>query len=230
MNRIIIGLTLALFYIFCFYMDYQFIVILSANIFNFYDCFYMTYHNINKVVILLIWIFMVCFNYYISIIYHYDPKFFIIILTICEIADVFQYYCGKYFGKNKIGWISKNKTFEGYIGGYFLTILTFTLILPKYHLFYKTPEPLTQQLLALCNWNYLYCYHFNPDFNIILVASSFCYLSLIYFLSITGGLISSLVKRCIGIKDYSNLLGEHGGWIDRIDCIILPFFVIPFLL
>jgi phosphatidate cytidylyltransferase len=42
----------------------------------------------------------------------------IFVLIIVIISDVFQEFSGKYFGKNKIGWISPNKTFEGYIGGY----------------------------------------------------------------------------------------------------------------
>jgi phosphatidate cytidylyltransferase len=45
-------------------------------------------------------------------------KELIFILIIVIISDVFQEFSGKYFGKNKIGWISPNKTYEGYIGGY----------------------------------------------------------------------------------------------------------------
>ena len=42
----------------------------------------------------------------------------IFILILVTISDIFQEFSGKYFGKNKIGWISPNKTYEGYIGGY----------------------------------------------------------------------------------------------------------------
>jgi phosphatidate cytidylyltransferase len=42
----------------------------------------------------------------------------IFVLLLVIISDVFQEFSGKYFGKNKIGWISPNKTYEGYIGGY----------------------------------------------------------------------------------------------------------------
>jgi len=45
-------------------------------------------------------------------------KELIFVLIIVIISDVFQEFSGKYFGKNKIGWISPNKTYEGYIGGY----------------------------------------------------------------------------------------------------------------
>lgn len=45
-------------------------------------------------------------------------KELIFVLIIVIISDVFQEFSGKYLGKNKIGWISPNKTYEGYIGGY----------------------------------------------------------------------------------------------------------------
>lgn len=47
-----------------------------------------------------------------------NVKQLIFILGVVIISDVFQEFGGKYFGKNKIGWISPNKTYEGYIGGY----------------------------------------------------------------------------------------------------------------
>ena len=37
-----------------------------------------------------------------------------------------------------------------------------------------------------------------------------------------GGLISSLAKRELDIKNWSGLLGEHGGFADRTDSLILP--------
>jgi phosphatidate cytidylyltransferase len=40
-----------------------------------------------------------------------------------------------------------------------------------------------------------------------------------------GGLISSSIKRKIGIKHWSNLLGPHGGINDRLDSIILPILI-----
>lgn len=37
-----------------------------------------------------------------------------------------------------------------------------------------------------------------------------------------GGLISSSIKRKIGIKHWSSILGPHGGINDRLDSIIIP--------
>lgn len=48
---------------------------------------------------------------------------FIVLIT--EINDVYQFTCGKLFGKNKIiPTVSPNKTVEGFIGGMILTTLT----------------------------------------------------------------------------------------------------------
>jgi phosphatidate cytidylyltransferase len=51
--------------------------------------------------------------------------FFIILISS---IDIFAYICGKTFGKNMIvSSISPNKTLEGYLGSYFLTILFFII-------------------------------------------------------------------------------------------------------
>jgi phosphatidate cytidylyltransferase len=134
--------------------------------------------------------FMIFINTWLYYLYVYYDKFIVLsIVAITQASDIYQYivgYCCTYtnlgfiIGNNKIGGISKNKTYQGYVGGFILTYLTFI---------------------------YFYDY---------------VYISGIYFLGISGGLISSYFKRQQGIKDYSNLLGPHGGWIDRTDSIILP--------
>ncbi|PIF47442.1 phosphatidate cytidylyltransferase [Chryseobacterium sp. 52] len=48
----------------------------------------------------------------------------IFIVVVTELNDVFQYLMGKFFGKHKITpKISPNKTWEGFIGGVFLTVI-----------------------------------------------------------------------------------------------------------
>ena len=38
--------------------------------------------------------------------------------------------------------------------------------------------------------------------------------------TIVGDLFESALKRKIGIKDFSNILLEHGGLLDRVDSLI----------
>ncbi len=65
------------------------------------------------------------------IMYYAKISTIILILSIVVTSDVFQEFSGKFFGKNKIGWISPNKTYEGYIGGY-IGILIFYFIYNKF--------------------------------------------------------------------------------------------------
>lgn len=116
------------------------------------------------------------------ILYHYKSNQLISIIVITQLGDICQYLIGHHFGKLQIGWVSPNKTYEGYFGGLMLTSVS---------LFY---------------WYKL------------------SYINGIYILSIISGLLSSFVKRLLEIKDYSNLLGPHGGWLDRIDSMFLPIF------
>ena len=44
-----------------------------------------------------------------------------------------------------------------------------------------------------------------------------------------GYLFSSMIKRKIDIKDFSNFLGSHGGFLDRLDSIIAAAFYINIL-
>ena len=45
-------------------------------------------------------------------------------------------------------------------------------------------------------------------------------LGYILFLGVVGDLFASKIKRIMEIKDYSNILGSHGGILDRLDSII----------
>jgi phosphatidate cytidylyltransferase len=49
-------------------------------------------------------------------------------------------------------------------------------------------------------------------------------------IALMGDLFKSFIKRQVGIKDFSNLLGEHGGFTDRFDSLLFTAPVYLFLL
>ena len=128
MNKIAFGIILT-------------IVIIIAVMYNFLDkivlcglflCISELLYNGGMESITLIGCFIIIIS---MIIMHYtNLSTILLILSIVVISDIFQEFSGKIFGKNKIGWISPNKTYEGYIGGY-IGMLIFYFI---YNIFSKT--------------------------------------------------------------------------------------------
>lgn len=113
-------------------------------------------------------------------------------------TDVCAFVVGKTIGKHKFSKISPNKTIEGCIGGTIGAVilsLIFTFILNTY---------------------------FQLNYSYILIALISIVLSLIGQI---GDFAASSIKRCVGIKDFSDLIPGHGGMLDRIDSII---FIAPF--
>ncbi len=118
------------------------------------------------------------------------------LLTIIVGADVGGWLFGKIFGGDKM-WerISAHKTWSGQIGG----IICGTLMSVIFFLYFKP---------------------FGNDamFAVLLGIS-------VSLLSQYGDLTASFIKRCLGIKDFGNLLPGHGGILDRFDgwIYVLPF-------
>jgi phosphatidate cytidylyltransferase len=112
-------------------------------------------------------------------------------------TDIGAYLVGTLFGKHKMNVrVSSNKTWEGFLGGVsisFLASLTFAVLMA----WLGTP------LLPFLSLN-----------NILLIL----FISLVMPLVATlGDFIFSIIKREFGVKNFSSLLGEHGGILDRID-------------
>ena len=122
-------------------------------------------------------------------------------LALVWVADIGAYFSGKKFGKNKLApHISPGKTKEGLIGAVVATSI-YTLI-ASYHFGLDTEHSVLLVLLSV----------------------------ILTFISVSGDLYFSFLKREAGLKDSGNILPGHGGMLDRIDSVLsaMPVFVVGY--
>ena len=129
------------------------------------------------------------------------PAWLFYALSLVWVADIGAYFSGKKFGKNKLApYISPGKTKEGLFGALLATSL-YTLVASYY-------------------------FELSTERAIILVLLSV----ILTFISVSGDLYISFLKREAGLKDSGNILPGHGGILDRIDSVLaaMPVFVVGF--
>ncbi len=129
----------------------------------------------------------------------FDWVLLVLMATWCN--DTFAYFAGRAFGKHKMApKISEKKTWEGFAGGAFGTLLM-PFVLRSF-----LGDISTADVLWVC----IPC----------------------IFLAPAGDLIESKVKRLYGVKDSGNLLPGHGGFLDRIDALLLtvPWALVYFMI
>lgn len=130
---------------------------------------------------------------------NYDIMYIIYLLLITTITDTFALFTGMLVGKHKLcPTVSPKKTVEGLLGGTFIGVFVATA-------FYVTA--------------------IDPSISFAFVIVVTTILSLVGQL---GDLIFSSIKRYYGKKDFSNLIPEHGGILDRFDSLI--FVVLAFII
>ena len=129
------------------------------------------------------------------------PAWLFYALSLVWVADIGAYFAGKKFGKTKLApHISPGKTKEGLFGGVVATSV-YTLIASYY-------------------------FELGTDRAILLVLLSV----IVNFISVSGDLYLSFLKREAGLKDSGNILPGHGGILDRIDSVLaaMPVFLLGF--
>ena len=133
--------------------------------------------------------------------FFFDSTLALYVIISTFMTDIGAYFVGTYFGRNKLNSrISNQKTWEGFIGGIiisFLVSVSFAVML----------DMMGYPMLPFLTLNQWYW--------IVLLSL------IIPFVSVLGDLLFSSVKREFQIKNFSTLLGEHGGILDRIDSLIL---------
>ena len=121
------------------------------------------------------------------------------------VNDSAAYFVGRKLGKHKLcPLISPNKTIEGAIGGVFFSILFFVLLCLGYVLYSGSQGTSLRFSYGAALLNGLVC----------------------AVVAIGGDLLTSVIKRQTGIKDFGKIMPGHGGIMDRFDSLIL---VIPAL-
>lgn len=124
---------------------------------------------------------------------------------IALVSDATAYWIGVSLGKKKIfPKISPKKTYAGCIGGIFGGILGSLIV---YLIFELGNFP--------TNTIFLFRFVSNVPVLIYIVIGA-----VLAVFSEIGDLAASRIKRAAGIKDYSSMLGSHGGVMDRIDSIL----------
>lgn len=142
---------------------------------------------------------------------HHEGAFLVMLAFSCSwLTDSFAFLVGRKFGKHKMTpVISPKKSFEGAVFGTLITAAGNVLLLFCYSL--GTGRLGYHAFFGESAMKYLY------------IVPISCVLSVV---SMFGDLAASVLKRNVGIKDYSNLLPGHGGIMDRFDSTL---FVLPVL-
>ncbi len=131
------------------------------------------------------------------------PVFLLLLFSIVWGADIFAYFIGKMFGKQKLlARLSAGKTIIGVIGGIIGALLLTIVFLLWQNI------PTTQYFYYLV---------------LTIIVAVF---------SIIGDLFISAYKREAQVKDSGNILPGHGGILDRIDSILAaaPIFTLGLII
>ena len=125
------------------------------------------------------------------------PWVLLMVIFIAWASDIFAYFFGKTIGGRKIApKISPNKTWAGFYGGIVGTCILFL----GFYLFSPRVEKIWYWLL--------------PIFMVFSV------------ISVIGDFFESWVKRKCSVKDSGSIIPGHGGFLDRMDGLILMLNVI----
>ena len=202
-KRVFTSIILSIILLSClFFHKYSWLLLLIiASIISFFE-----FNNLikkiwkkNKSIIFLLNI--VCFFYlYFFIIFVYqDGRISIFntlyILSICIFTDIGGYIIGRAIGGKKLTKISPNKTISGSLGSFIFSLFSiiYIIYLDQHFGLFLSSNDYLKNILAIL---------------------------FISFISQSGDLFISYIKRKAKVKDTGSILPGHGGLLDRIDGII----------
>ncbi|XP_056424744.1 phosphatidate cytidylyltransferase 1 isoform X2 [Hyla sarda] len=161
---------------------------------------------------------------------------FLVPVSIVICNDIMAYLFGFFFGRTPLIKLSPKKTWEGFIGGFFLTIIfgfIFSYILAQFQYFVCPVEynSETNSFSASCEPSELFRLH---DYTVPPYLQSLLgwttvrmYPFQVHSIALStfgsligpfGGFFASGFKRAFKIKDFADTIPGHGGIMDRFDC------------
>lgn len=145
--------------------------------------------------------------------FHANRFFALFIVLLIWTFDSFQYFVGRAIGRTKIFKVSPNKSLEGLIGGAVITVIFYVIWYFMFrYILIKVP------ILGIHSISFKDFFVTNNlvDFFV----AFFKIVPGLIFFGIFGDLLVSQMKRSFEVKDSSNILGDHGGFLDRLDSVI----------
>lgn len=128
----------------------------------------------------------------------WKPDIILLIFILIWINDTGAYLIGSTLGRHRLfERISPKKSWEGFVGGLFFTIVTAIILCCSCPDLFSLPK-------TIWLWTAI--------------------ATVVTVFSTWGDLVESMIKRKLNIKDSGNIIPGHGGILDRIDSLL---FVIP---
>lgn len=165
---------------------------------------------------------------------------FLLPAALVIINDSFAYFVGRAFGRTSLTSLSPKKTWEGYIGAGFFTMIA-AYFLSGYLINFQDIVCPKDEFVD-CFW---YCPTFTCDlplpflpttatvelfpgvisaFEVTFIPFQLHAMAIGLFAAVIapfGGFMASGAKRAFGMKDFGALFPGHGGVTDRVDCQLL---------